>query len=181
MMKLYKEEYSFFPKTWLLPQDANDLKNQFNKKKCKTFIVKPSHMCQGRGIYLVRRFEDIECKPGDQLVAQRYMAKPYLIDNLKFDLRIYVLVFGVEPMRIFMFKEGLARFATDEYVWPTKGNLDNLFMHLTNYAINKNSDNFVKGEDEDDDSGHKRSFTSVLQYLEEHEKERGFSAQRLTD
>ena len=109
------------------------------------------------------------------------MAKPYLIDNLKFDLRIYVLVFGVEPMRIFMFKEGLARFATDEYVGPTKGNLDNLFMHLTNYAINKNSDNFVKGEEEDDDSGHTRSFTSVLQYLEEHEKERGFSAQRLTD
>ncbi len=181
MMKVHKEEYSFFPKTWLLPQDSNDLKNQFNKKKCKTFIVKPSHMCQGRGIYLVRRFEDIDCKPGDQLVAQRYMAKPYLIDNLKFDLRIYVLVFGVEPMRIFMFKEGLARFATDEYVGPAKGNLDNLFMHLTNYAINKNSDAFVKGEDEDDDSGHKRSFTSILQYLEENEKERGFSAEKMVD
>ena len=142
MMKVHKEEYSFFPKTWLLPQDLNDLKQQFNKKKCKTFIIKPSHMCQGRGIYLVRRFEDIDAKLGDQLVAQRYMANPYLIDNLKFDLRIYVLVFGVEPMRIFMFKEGLARFATDEYIGPTKGNLDNLFMHLTNYAINKNNDEF---------------------------------------
>ena len=109
------------------------------------------------------------------------MAKPYLIDNLKFDLRIYVLVFGVEPMRIFMFKEGLARFATDEYVGPAKGNLDNLFMHLTNYAINKNSDAFVKGEDEDDDSGHKRSFTSILQYLEENEKERGFNVEKMVD
>ena len=99
-------------------------------------------MCQGRGIYLVRRFEDIDAKLGDQIVAQRYMSNPYLIDNLKFDLRIYVLVFGVEPMRIFMFKEGLARFATDEYIGPTKGNLDNLFMHLTNYAINKNNDEF---------------------------------------
>jgi tubulin polyglutamylase TTLL6/13 len=77
-------------------------------------------MCQGRGIYLTRRFEDIDLKTGDSLVAQRYMAKPYLIDNLKFDLRIYVLVLGVDPVRIFMFKEGLARFATDEYVGPTK-------------------------------------------------------------
>lgn len=60
-------------------------------------------MCQGRGIYLVRRFEDIDLKPNDQLVAQRYMAKPYLIDNLKFDLRIYALILGVDPLRVFVF------------------------------------------------------------------------------
>jgi hypothetical protein len=32
-----------------------------------------------------------------------------------------------------------------------KGNLDNLFMHLTNYAIQKKSDAFVQNEDEEDD------------------------------
>ena len=83
------------------------------------------------------------------------MTKPYLINNLKFDLRIYVLVFGVEPLRLFVYKEGLARFATEEYVGPHKGNLENLFMHLTNYAIQKKSDAFVHNENEDDDSGHK--------------------------
>jgi tubulin polyglutamylase TTLL6/13 len=90
------------------------------------------------------------------------MAKPYLIDNLKFDLRIYALILGVEPLRVFVFQEGLARFATEEYVGPQKGNLENLFMHLTNYAIQKKSDAFVQNEDEDDDSGHKRSLTSIL-------------------
>lgn len=87
------------------------------------------------------------------------MAKPYLIDNLKFDLRIYALIFGVDPLRVFVYQEGLARFATEEYVGPQKGNLENLFMHLTNYAIQKKSDAFVHNEDEDDDSGHKRSLT----------------------
>ena len=43
-------------------------------------------------------------------------------------------------------------------------------MHLTNYAIQKKSDAFVQNEDEnDDDSGHKRSLTSILEHLKEHE------------
>jgi hypothetical protein len=42
-------------------------------------------------------------------------------------------------------------------------------MHLTNYAIQKKSDNFVKADDVDDDSGSKRSLTSILEYLKEHE------------
>jgi tubulin polyglutamylase TTLL6/13 len=66
--------------------------------------------------------------------------KAYLIDGLKFDLRIYVLLFGVDPLRIFMYHEGLARFATVPYQAPVPKNLGNLFMHLTNYAINKNSE-----------------------------------------
>ena len=103
MAKEFKEDYNFFPKTWRLPIDNNELKSQFSKKKNKTFIIKPVHMCQGRGIYLVRRFEDIDQRAGEQLVAQRYMAKPYLIDNLKFDLRVYALVFGVEPLRVFVY------------------------------------------------------------------------------
>lgn len=46
MAKEWKEEFNFFPKTWHLPSDSNDLKNQFNnKKKPKTFIIKPVHMC----------------------------------------------------------------------------------------------------------------------------------------
>jgi len=27
MAKIFKEDYSFFPKTWCLPTDASDLKN----------------------------------------------------------------------------------------------------------------------------------------------------------
>lgn len=76
-------------------------------------------------------------------MAQRYLHKPYLIDGLKFDLRIYVLVTGVQPLRCFIYKEGLARFATEEYNSPQGNNLKNLCMHLTNYAINKEADGFI--------------------------------------
>ena len=115
-----------------------------------------------------------------QYVVQRYMHKPYLIDGLKFDMGIYVLVYGVDPLRVFVFREGLARFATEEYVGPYKNNLDNLYMHLTNYAINKNSENFEANDDSgEDDTGHKRSVSSVLKYIEENEKKSGITAQKL--
>lgn len=95
------------------------------------------------------------------------MHKPYLIDNLKFDLRIYVFLYGVDPLRVFVFREGLARFATEEYTGPFNNNLDNLFMHLTNYAINKFADNFEQPEASgDDESCHKRSASSVLKLIE---------------
>lgn len=66
-----------------------------------------------------------------------------MIEDLKFDMRLYVLLYGVNPLRIFLFKDGLVRLATEPYIKPNDENLDNMFMHLTNYAINKNSDNFV--------------------------------------
>ena len=180
MQRCFPSEFDFFPKTWTLPSDASDFKLQFTKKKAKTFIVKPVANCQGRGIFLTRDYESIDMKSGNQYVVQRYMHKPYLIDGLKFDMRIYVLVYGVDPLRVFVFREGLARFATEEYVGPYKNNLDNLYMHLTNYAINKNSENFEANDDSgEDDVGHKRSVSSVLKYIEENEKKSGITVQKL--
>jgi tubulin polyglutamylase TTLL6/13 len=40
-------------------------------------------------------------------------------------------------------------------------------MHLTNYAINKEADGFIQNEDGDRaDVGHKRSLTSIFQYID---------------
>jgi tubulin polyglutamylase TTLL6/13 len=84
------------------------------------------------------------------------------LDGLKFDLRIYVLLYGVNPLRIFIYNEGLVRFATEKYDKPTDSNLKNLYMHLTNYAINKNSDKFIQNDDDGLEEAHKRSLSSVF-------------------
>lgn len=41
-----------------------------------------------------------------------------------------------------------------------------MFMHLTNYAINKSATNYNKASGTNDDEGHKRSLTFALQYIE---------------
>jgi hypothetical protein len=70
----------------------------------------------------------------------RYLHNPYLIDGKKFDLRIYVAVTGVDPLRVYVHNEGLTRISTEMYSLRDTGNR---FSHLTNYSVNKKSDKFV--------------------------------------
>ena len=67
-----------------------------------------------------------------------------------------------------MYNEGIARFATEsidvlylDYEKATDGNIDNRFSHLTNYAINKQHENF-NIEEEGSAINHKRLITSVF-------------------
>ena len=71
-------------------------------------------------------------------------------------------------MRIYIFEEGLARFATIPYQEPNYRNLNNMFMHLTNYAINKNSSNYQQNESaEGSGQSHKRSLASIWKTIRE--------------
>lgn len=46
------------------------------------------------------------------ILTCRYLHKPYLISGNKFDLRIYVYVTSYDPLRIYIFSDGLVRFAS---------------------------------------------------------------------
>jgi hypothetical protein len=70
-------------------------------------------------------------------VVSKYISEPILINERKFDLRVYVLVTSYEPLRIYVYNEGLTRFASESY--RACGRLDNVFAHLTNYSLNKKS------------------------------------------
>lgn len=79
---------------------------------------------------------------------------------------MYVLIYGHDPIRIYLYEEGLARFATESYVKAEKTNMKDNFVHLTNYAINKNNKKFIFNKDEANmDKGHKRSVSFVYRYL----------------
>lgn len=172
MKKLFPDEYDFCPKTWILPFDFHDFQQNFNADGMsqKTFIIKPDHNCQGRGVFLTRNMNQIN--RSDIMVAQQYVARPLLIEGKKFDLRIYVLVTSCDPLRVYLFKDGLVRMCTADYVTPNAENMEQRFMHLTNYAVNKRSDNFeLNKQATDDGNGSKRSLRWFFAWLKESYKE----------
>ncbi|XP_055848310.1 tubulin polyglutamylase TTLL13 isoform X2 [Episyrphus balteatus] len=161
MLKLYPYDYDIFPKTWIFPADLGAAIAYSKTRKQKTFILKPDHCAQGRGIWLTNDLNNIN--PDDRMICQLYIHKPLLIDGFKFDLRVYTLITSVDPLRIFVYNEGLARFATNMYRTPSPNNVTDLFMHLTNYAVNKHSTEFSKCEE----MGSKRNFKTINRLLAE--------------
>ena len=129
----YREFPRFFPRTYILPADRDNLYRHMKMNPSQTFISKPSGGSCGHGIKIVK-FADFYSIPTDYVVSE-YIQKPLCIDGFKFDFRIYVLVTSFAPLRAFVYKEGLARFATESYSNISQ----NVYSHLTNATLNKHN------------------------------------------
>lgn len=116
------------------------------------WIFKPNGASCGRGISIFDKDDSIPKVKGKEInegfVISEYIQNPHLINKKKYDLRVYVLVTSYDPLMIYVYNEGLCRFATQDYsVDPDS--LKDKFVHLTNYSINKKNEEFIKNNDQD--------------------------------
>eukprot|EP01065_Artemidia_motanka_P033153 TRINITY_DN40114_c0_g1_i1.p1 TRINITY_DN40114_c0_g1~~TRINITY_DN40114_c0_g1_i1.p1 ORF type:complete len:407 (+),score=148.53 TRINITY_DN40114_c0_g1_i1:56-1276(+) len=142
----------FVPLTYSLPSDYALFIEEY-KKSSSLWIVKPSNRAQGKGIFIVTKLGQISkwakqkwpqgesTAAKDQFIISRYIEDPMLIGGKKFDLRLYVLVTSFRPLRAFIHREGFARFCTVAYNTGVT-DLDNMFVHLTNVAVQKQGDEY---------------------------------------
>lgn len=75
--------------------------------------MKPANSSRGRGIHIIDDLNELNVD--ETSVISLYIGNPLLINSHKFDLRIYVVVTSYEPLRVYVYKEGLARFASESY------------------------------------------------------------------
>lgn len=167
----FGQDYNFFPEGFTLPDQFDAFRRTLQRESSSSasassslWILKPPAAACGRGIRVINAKDVDSISKKRTYVVQRYLSNPLLMDGYKFDLRIYVVVTSVYPLRIYLFQEGITRFCTSSY---SVKNLKNRFRHLTNYSINKKNENFVENANAlKDNVGSKWSMTALFEHLE---------------
>ena len=164
LMSLHdKKRFDFIPNTYILPHDIEKIRKIWEKGHRNKWMLKPRDSSRGQGIRLISKFTQLSQIKSDMIV-QKYLSKRNLINVKKIDLRFYALVTRFDPLRIYVYSECLVRFACDQYSNSTS-TLDNHFMHLTNYSVNRLCSRYKINDTLDTCSGHKWSLKCLWSYL----------------
>ena len=144
--KLGSEQRIFFPKT--------------HYEGYNLWLIKAINLNRGMGIKVENDLDKIEkeiIEINDNLkmeisnkkkrkckciLIQKYIEKPLLYQGRKFDIRLWVLFIGNKPDDVYIFKEGHLKATCGNYDLNSK----DLFIHLTNYSIQKYNSDFSKIE-----------------------------------
>lgn len=161
--------FNIMPMTFILPKEYVGFLETFSELediegKMNYWIMKPSASSRGRGIEVINTIDSVIY--GEPMIMQRYLKNPLLINGYKFDLRIYVLVTSVNPLEMFIYKEGFARFATVPFQLDPNDKA-NKYIHLTNYSINKKNKDYDREINKDEiDGGCKVSLETIKEKIE---------------
>ena len=140
------------------------------------WILKRTNLNRGRQMKVLSDLNKIikeinlmfsETKPNN-LILQKYIEDPLLYQGRKFDIRIWVLFTYVAKdfkYEVYVFKEGHLKACSDIFNIES----DNLFIHLTNYSVQKHNKNFSKTE-----IGNEISFELFQQELDKQNSNKNF-------
>ena len=174
MQQLHGEHgaFDFMPPTFLLPTERDALETWWlhdepakqtspgvgtvGSAARNMCIYKPADASCGAGITIFDAASGAARVPpavsAQRGVISAYIDPPYLVDGLKFDLRLYVLVTSFSPLTVYTHASGIVRFATEDYN-EHASDLACHRAHVCNYAVNKNSERFVRSTGSDAERG----------------------------
>ena len=136
-----------------------DIPETFNSGK-NMWIIKPINLNRGRCIQVLKNTQEIidylekiknmkqiqtsensnvKC---EHIILQKYLEKPLLYQGRKFDIRIWILLIANQENFVYIFKQGHLKATCSEF----DINSTSLYIHLTNYSVQKHNDDFSKKE-----------------------------------
>ena len=161
------ELWNLMPQTFALPQEFNNFVKAFSTGQQENpnrnfWIIKPVGMSRGRGISVINDIGNVSYS--EQVVCQKYITNPLLLDGYKFDLRIYILVTSFQPLESFIFREGFARMSSKKFSLNA-GDICDRMVHLTNASIQKNARDDFAADNPAKASGERGGSKISLTYL----------------
>jgi len=117
-----------------MPEEYDDLQTDAEQNPHKLWIQKPKAQALGEGIELVRDPADVPTD--DDWMVQEYIANPLLLPDepCKHTLRIYVALTSLDPLEVYIYSSGLAKFTSRPYTADHASLLDRV-IHLTNPTV----------------------------------------------
>ena len=170
MKKEFNEDFNYMPETYYYPKDKKIINKKFNNyilNLDNLWLVKPTNKYGGKGISILHSLKDIEIK---EYVITKYIMNLDLIKNKKYDLRLYVLISGLKPLRIYLNKQGLVRIASEEYSLDINS-IGNKYIHLTNTDINRKNKNYVYPNNFNDEKANIWNLNTYKKYLKQKNKD----------
>ena len=123
MKRQHGSEFDFHPESYVLPTERNSFmrkvhfdlasaksnagSKKVNLETASLWICKPCASSCGKGIKVLTSSQALALPKAKKALLQRYLQQPYLIADKKFDLRIYVVITGVDPLRVYVHNEGM--------------------------------------------------------------------------
>lgn len=97
--------------------------------------------------------------------VQVYISRPLLIDGYKFTLRVFVLILSIDPLRLYIYKEGIVQLCTVAYSPPNEANIENTFMHMTTFSSSYAEPSYASSRDRSTVQDNTRSLSWLWNWL----------------
>jgi tetratricopeptide (TPR) repeat protein len=163
------------PETFLMPEDRQSLVAYAAANSGALFIAKPRRGTGGQNMTISRDARALADKP--DVVVQRYVERPYLVDGRKGHVRLHGLVASLDPFRAYLNAEGVVRFAPETYDVSDAG-LADVHAHITNTALHQGHPKLIVSQKtEEENVGAVWSLTAYLERL----KADGVDVERLRE
>ena len=160
MKKLYFNDFDYMPLTYNYPDDKELIDNKFKDYILDIndlWLIKPTNLYLGINVEIFKSLKEIKMK---EYVITKYITNINLINGKKYDLRLYVLISSLKPLRIYFYKEGLVRIASKKYSLEINS-LRDKFIHLTNTNVNYKSKDYKNPIHNNDENS---NFWSISMY-----------------
>ena len=159
LVKLSKNIFKGVDKK-LIPEQLNTITNNDINENNETYkndtllTLNSTTNCFNSTNYGRKKINRSRIYCSNEIIIQKYLDNPLLYNNRKFDIRCFVLLDS--NLNLFFCKEGHLKGSSELY----NLNNSNKYIHITNYSLQKNSNNFQLYE-----QGNEMSYNDFKNFL----------------